>query len=208
MWRVSWIAMAVCFALSGCSRGPRAIPALYVDAEQASQRAMELHDGNGDGLLDAQELAAAPGLKYAAQRADTDGDAKLSSAEIAAMIDSWNDKSIGLLTLRCNVRLGKRALQGATVRLEPEPFLAGQVETAIGLTDDVGDTYLTIPKEKRPIPEAPPGVQIGLYRVVISKIENGTEKVPSKYNEETTLGQEVSFDDPGVKNGINYRLKK
>jgi len=191
----------------GCSQGPKAIPALYVDAKTASDRALELHDTDSDGKLDSDELTAAPGLAYAAERADKDGDASLSGDEIIEMVEAWNAKSIGLLTLRANIKLKGRPLAGANVRLEPEEFLDGQVEAAIGVTDEFGDAFLTVPKEKRPIADSPPGAQLGLYRVVISRQKNGKETVPTKYNVETTLGQEVSFDDPGVLNGIKYTLK-
>lgn len=201
------IAFITIFAV-GCKRGPEAIPALYVDARGASQRALELYDVNRNGQLDVEELQAAPGLEYAAKRADTDGDNSLSQAELTAMVDAWNEKSIGLLTLRCNVKLNKKPLAEATVRLEPETFLVGEIETAIGLTDEFGDAFLTVPKGKRPIADAPPGVQLGLYRVVISKVNARQETVPAKYNSATTLGQEVSFDDPGVQNGITFDLKK
>lgn len=194
--------------LVGCSRGPQAIPKLKVDAQAATARAFELHDADGDGLLSPDELATAPGLQYAAERADANGDENLDEAELTAMISAWNEKSIGLLTLRCLVTLNRRPLPDATVRLEPEAFLDGQVETAIGRTDEFGYAFLTVPKENRPIPDAPPGCQLGLYRVVISKLVDDREKIPARYNVETELGQEVAFDDPGVMNGITYRLKK
>ncbi len=208
VYKLTSFALASAFLLAGCNRGPQAIPALYVDAKQASKRALELHDTNQDGQLDAEELKAAPGLQYAAKRADEDGDSALSPDEILAMVEAWNEKSIGLLTLRCNVRLNKRPLAGASIRFEPSPFLDGQVEAAVGLTDEFGDAFLIVPKDKRPIPDAPPGAQIGLYRVVISKEKGGKESVPSKYNKDTTLGQEVSFGDPGVQNGIQFDLRK
>ena len=51
----------------GCSQGPKAIPALHVNAKAASSRALELHVTNSDGKLDSDELVAAPGLDYAAE---------------------------------------------------------------------------------------------------------------------------------------------
>ena len=37
---------------------------------------------------------------------------------------------------------------------------------------------------------------------------NGKETLPARYNTDTTLGQEVSYDDPGVKNrNVIYALK-
>ena len=204
---VAFLVSVVLIAAS-CSRGPRAIPSTRFRPKAVCAEAFELYDANGDEVLSTNELDASPGLKYAAKRNDTSGDGSLDRNEITIMVDGWNQKAIGLLTLRCTVKYKRRPLQGAIVRLEPEPFLQGVIESAHGITDEFGDALLTVPKEKRPIPDAPPGVQLGLYRVVISKMHSGEETIPAKYNQQTELGQEVSFDDPGVLNGIEYELKR
>ena len=205
---VNFAFLVIAPCLTGCFGGPDAIPPLHIDAKLASQTAMELHDTDGDGSLDANELKSAPALEYAAERADSDSNGALSTDEIVAMINAWNENAVGLVTAKCTVQMGRRALPGANIRLEPAPFLAGQIETAIGLTDEVGDALLSIPKDKRPIPDCPPGVQVGLYRVMISKEQNGKELIPPRYNTETTLGQEVSYNDPIVNSRKVFQLRK
>lgn len=202
-------ALAIAFLLfaTSCSTGPRAIPATRFKPKKILSKVLELYDTDGDELLSARELESSPGLKSASRRADTNDDGSLDKEEVIGMVDLWNQKAIGLLSLRCNVTYKRRPLQGATIRLEPEPFLDELIEVAHGVTDEFGDAFITVPKEKRPIPDAPPGVQIGLYRVVISKTKAGKETLPAKYNQATELGQEVSFDDPGVQNGIKYDLR-
>lgn len=193
----------VCFLLgSGCNGGPAPIPATRFNVKRCVAKALEIHDADADGSISASELESSPGLSYAAKRADSSGDGALDKAELAAMVEAWNEKSTGLIEVRGNVSYKKRPLQGAAVRLEPEPFLEGIVEMAVGVSDEFGDFYLSVPKDKRPIADAPPGVQLGLYRVVVSKSKDGNETLPSKYNTETVLGQEVSFGDPGVSNGM------
>lgn len=201
------LALAFIVCTASCNRGPRAIPSTRFKPKTICAKVMELYDSDGDEVLSAPELKSSPGLNYAAQRADTNEDGSLDTAEIIAMVDAWNQKAIGLLTLRCNVKYKRRPLQGADIRLEPEPFLEGLIETAYGVTDEFGDAFVTVPKDKRPIPDAPPGVQLGLYRVVISKTKSDKESVAAKYNVETEIGQEVSFEDPGVMNGIRYDLR-
>lgn len=191
----------------GCSRGPKAIPKFKVDAKAAWARVLELYDQDQDGNLSPEELKQEPALNVIS-RIDANGDQSLDESEFVDLIEGWNEKSLGLMSLRCTVTLGGRALAGANVTLQPAPFLEGQIESSIGLTDEYGDAFLTVPKEKRPIVDSPPGVQFGLYRVVISKLKDGKETIPAKYNVETVLGQEVSFDDPGVQNGIRYELKR
>jgi hypothetical protein len=59
----------------------------------------------------------------------------------------------------------------------------------------------SIPKELRPDPKTtPPGIQVGLYRVKISKMVGGKETIPRKYNDQTTLGQEAALDVPEIAN--------
>jgi hypothetical protein len=86
------------------------------------------------------------------------------------------------------------------VTFEPEAFLGDQIKKAVGVTTMYGDAMPTISPEDRPDPKMPGGVHLGLYKVRISKIVNGKEAVPAHYNQETTLGQEVSYDDPAVMN--------
>jgi hypothetical protein len=37
-------------------------------------------------------------------------------------------------------------------------------------------------------------MHLGIYKVKISKMDAGKETIPAKYNESTTLGQEVAQD--------------
>jgi hypothetical protein len=203
--RVGIVAVACVFVIA-CRRGPTPIPSTRINAKKAAAKALELYDQDGDSALSDAEMS--PGLRYAAKRADSNADGSLDATELRSMVDAWNKKSIGLLTLRCNVKYNRRPLAGAEVTLVPDPFLEGQIEAADGITDEYGDTYLSVPKEKRPIADAPPGVQLGLYQVVVSKRKGEKESIPAKFNTETELGQEVSFDDPGVLNGITYDLKR
>lgn len=200
------IVTLVSVSILACRRGPTPIPATSINAKSAAAKALEMYDKDSNGTLSDAEMS--PGLRYAAKRADANDDGALDATELRAMVDAWNQKSIGLFTLRCNVKFNRRPLAGAEVTLVPDPFLEGQVEAADGVTDEFGDTYLSVPKEKRPVADAPPGVQLGLYRVVVSKLKNGKESIPAKFNTESELGQEVSFDDPGVMNGITYDLKR
>jgi hypothetical protein len=51
------------------------------------------------------------------------------------------------------------------------------------------------------------GVQPGLYRVEVSKMVDGKETIPSKYNTETTLGVEVAQGSPVMIMGAQFELK-
>jgi hypothetical protein len=114
----------------------------------------------------------------------------------------------GLASVRCHVTLDGQPLVGAEVVFEPEEFLGEEIKTAAGKTNQFGDAAPTIPPEERPDPTLPGGAHFGLYRVRISKVTNGRELIPARYNKESILGQEVSYDDPGmINNNMGFALK-
>ena len=194
--------------LGGCSRGPAAIKPPRIDAAAASAAALAEFDTNADGVIGAEELNSAPGLRAGLAAFDTNGDDQIDGGEIESRIAAWRDSKVGLITIRCDVLLNGAPLEGANVTYEPEKFLGDQVQAATGATDRFGMAYMSIPKEKRPTADAPAGVQFGVYRVRVSKIVDGREVIPARYNTATELGQEISHDDPGVADGIRYELSR
>ena len=196
-WKSALI-LAPLAILVSCSGGPERIRPPYIDADDAAEQAMEMYDKDGDGFLADAELEAAPGLKAALATLDTDEDGKVSEQEIAERIRFWQATKGGITSIRCYVTMDSKPLVGATVTFEPEAFLGEAIQTAIGITNFSGSAGLSIPKENRPIADMPPGIQLGLFRVRISKLVDGEETVPAKYNTETILGQQVSTDDPAV----------
>jgi hypothetical protein len=95
-----------------------------------------------------------------------------------------------LFSIRLTVSLNSVPLEGATVLLEPEKFLQPEIEAAEGLTDASGAAALVRVKSRET------GVFPGVYNVRVSKVVDGKETIPSKYNEKTELGLEVANDVP------------
>jgi hypothetical protein len=184
--------------VSGCSSGTITVRQPAINASSAGSQALAMYDKNGDGVVSGEELDHAPALKEALPRLDTNGDKAVSADEIAARVNAWKAMEIGMTSVRCHVTLDGEPLAGATVTFEPEPFLGDEIKTAIGTTNPFGDAAPTIPKDQRPDPKLPGGIHLGLYKVRISKMANGKETIPTRYNAQTTLGQEVSNDDPAV----------
>jgi hypothetical protein len=192
------LSLASLLAALGCSSGPSAVTPPDIDAGDAASQAMEMYDKDGDGTIAGSELDAAVGLKAAMATLDANKDGSVQEDEISQRIDSWQASGVGVVALNCSVRLDGRPLEGAKVVFEPEPFLGDDIQTAEGETSPVGSTIISVPKANRPTADTPPGVQLGFYRVRISKEVAGKEAIPAKYNTETTLGQEVAPDDPSI----------
>jgi hypothetical protein len=195
------------FAVS-CSRGPAPIKQPSISASSAGKLAMEQYDKDGDGKVAGAELEAAPALKAAIKNLDTDGDGGVSAAEVSARVNAWKGMETSLVSVPCKVTLDGEPLVGATVTFEPESFLGDDVKHAIGTTTPYGMAAPSVPAEERADPKSPSGAYFGLYKVRISKMVGGKETIPARYNTQTILGQEVSYDDPGVKNrNIVFALK-
>ena len=192
----------------GCSGGPAAVEMPNFDPDGAAEQALVLYDTDKDGFVAGEELENAPSLRAAIKTLDADKDGRVSEEEIANRIRSWEKRGFGLMTIVCEATLNNRPLGETTITFEPEEFLGGVIQEARGVTSGLGSAYLAIPKEKRPTPDTPPGMQAGFYKVRISKIVDGKETIPSQYNTETILGQQISLDDPAILNKqLRFNLK-
>lgn len=195
-------------ALAGCGGGPERIEPPAIDAGAAGSQAVELYDKNGDGAVAGDELEAASPLKACLATLDADSDGNVTAAEVTRRVETWQGTRGGVTSVLVYVTMDGSPLPGATVTFEPEPYLGQEIQAAVGVTNIDGVAAPMIPKEKRPTPNMPPGMQLGLYKVRISKQAGGTETIPAKYNAETTLGQQVAPDDPAViRHRIEFDLK-
>jgi hypothetical protein len=201
------VAIGVPVLLAGCSSSSISVYGPKYSSSAGSQ-AMQQYDTDGDGVVSGAELDKAPGLKAALARFDTNEDKGVSADEITERIAKWQDSNVALTAFGFQVTLDGQPLPEAEVIFEPEAFLGEDIKLAAGKTGLIGDCTATIPKELRPDPKlSPPGVNLGLYKVKISKIVGGKETVPRKYNEETILGQEVARDVPEIANNrVKYAL--
>jgi EF hand domain-containing protein len=160
----------------------------------AAAEAIAEYDTNHDGVISGAELDKCPALKRSLSRYDTNGDGKITADHIAAHIAMWQETNTALTQLGLLITLDGKPLAGATVTAEPEKFLGPAMLPASGMTGSDGGTMMRISKDK-------PGIQHGLYKVRISKVVNGKEVVPARYNTETELGIEVAQDVPELASG-------
>lgn len=210
-WKVNMLVVAALLLatpFASCTFGPPRVTQPGINASRAGSLAIETYDKNSDGIVSGDELEHAPALKAALPRLDINGDKGVSADEVAARVNAWKAMQSGMTTVRMHITLDGQPLAGAKVVLEPEAFLGDEIKTAYGTTNQFGDVAPTIPPEERPDPKLPGGAHFGLYKMRVSKVVNGKESIPARYNTETALGQEVSYDDPGMKsNNITFALK-
>lgn len=192
----------------GCRRGPVAVKQPSIDADSAGREALALYDTDKNGTISGAELDASPPLKSALPRLDTNGDGGVSAAEVAERVRAWKAMRTGLASWRCHLTLDGQPLAGARMVLEPEPFLGSHIKPASGESNQFGDVSPSVAREDLPDPTLPGGVHFGLYRVRITSAGVGKETLPARYNTETTLGQEVAYDEPGMaKNDVRIALE-
>ncbi len=192
----------------GCGGRGDGFTAPNFDPFAASQDAIDTYDTDKNGFISGEELEKTPGLKAGIKNFDSDGDGQVSADEISQRVETWVHMDMALMSLSCDVTLDGQPLEGAVVTFDPEEYLGGVTQQAVGTTSMIGVVMPKVPKEKRPSLDAPPGIQPGLYRVRVSKVINGKETIPARYNTETILGIQVSKDDAAIVNkAVRFNLK-
>lgn len=196
MARVRQIPAALLLAacLVGCSRGPSRVKPPRIDPDSSATEAIKLYDRDGDGALNAAEMAKCPGMLNEVKAYDVDANGLVTREEISARIKDLRRHGIGLTRLNCDVSVNGRGLKDATIQFEPEPYLGDEIKAAEGVTDERGVAQMAIPAEQLPEDQRDlKAIHYGTYRV---RITHPKVKLPAKYNTETTLGYESRPGDP------------
>lgn len=183
---------ALLAASIGCSDQPAAVKAPPIDPSKSVEACLLQYDTNTDRRLSREELASCPALLNAIDHYDQDGDKEISATELMNRFVAWGESGLGISTLACRVTLKGQPLANAAIRFVPEDCFAGVLQPATGTTDESGTAMLSIDAAHLP-PDAHNmrGVQQGLYRV---EVTHAKVKIPAKYNTETRLGKEISFE--------------
>ncbi|MFO0911993.1 MAG: hypothetical protein U0795_03475 [Pirellulales bacterium] len=196
-----WIGLAgLLMSIAGCF-GPKAMPTPVWNPDVAADNCMKQYDTDSDGSLNKKELAASPGLNAAVSYLDADGDKKLSREEIRARIQLYQETKVNKQQL-CRVTIGETPVMDAEVEFVPEDFLKEFIVPARGSVPPGSQDGIVIMSSEG-LPDA---VQVGLYKV---KITSPSMKIPPQYNEETTLGYEVSPVTIQGRDGVpEFKIKR
>lgn len=186
-------AVAAMFALvSGCDSPPSRI--YQIDASSTTLAAALIDEGDKDKnrALSTDELKSMPYVAPMAAAYDANRDHLLSEQEIADRLGSVVfDPRKALATGEFVVTRKGSPLAGAEVRLLPAPGLVDYLPIATGKSNRDGIARMTMEAEHRPAnaPNVAGLIRPGLYRI---EVTHPSIPVPAKYNEQTTLGVEVS----------------
>jgi len=161
---------------------------------------MELYDTDQDGELNQSEMESVPALLNALAEIDTDSSGTISEAEIRSRVEYFVQTRTGRISIACRVVHGGRPIPNAIVTFEPEPFIADMIEPATGSTMRDGMAMMHVEDNQG-------GVQPGFYKVRITRLSaSGRETLPAKYNNETTLGQEITTGSLALSEGLVFEL--
>ena len=191
--------LAIVFT-AGCSRRPSRVHPPSIDASSAGREAIRQYDLDGDGKVSGAELDQAPSLKFALSRLDSNGDGAVTAADVTARVRAWQESRVGRMSVVLTILANGKPLEGATVTLDPEPFLGRNIQPATGITDSSGLVMPTIETGS----DDPPGVAPGFYLVRVAK--DGMD-IPPMYNTETVLGVELAQDVEEMEEGIVFDLR-
>ena len=194
LWHGLLLTIAVTLAVNstGCSSKPPRVRPINIDPATAAQRAITERDADSEGELSSEELDKAPGLKSSLGRMDSDGSGSLSSIEIENRLKAWKEQQMGVRSLKVLVTMNGKPIENADIEFTPEPFLGELAKPAFGFTNEKGVANISHDKQDMPRgAEGGRGVTNGLFRI---KITQPTKSIPAKYNEQTTLGQEIAID--------------
>jgi hypothetical protein len=179
--------------LAGCDGGPAPVAVPTINPSAAAAQAMADYDANKDGALDEAELKKVPSLTHHPAKWDTNGDKRIDAAEITKRLGDIYGQQVGLMNFTLIVHHNGKPLEGAKVKVIPEPFLGAAIKPAEGTTAQLGYASLSvsdadIPGDLRGRVKA---MHNGLYKV---EVTHPTVKLPPIYNSATTLGIEVTND--------------
>lgn len=176
---------------NGC-RSPKRTELPELSPEEAGAKAVKMYDTNKDKALDKTELKKCGALAHAMKKIDKNTDNKITAEEIAGRIRDIRATKIAILDVPIAVKWNGKLMAGVEVRIVPEEFMGPGIKAASGVTGRDGVAALQIEGRQRP------GVHLGYFKIKVSKKSGGSESIPKKYNENTTLGVEISPDIRGI----------
>ncbi len=111
--------------ICGCSFGPSRVEVPELDPAEAASAAVEEYDSDKDQSISQSESSACPAIAGSFKLYDANQDGLVSQAEVQSRLEAMLGAGIGRMPCMCVVYAGDsdRPIEGAKVRVVPEPFL-------------------------------------------------------------------------------------
>lgn len=188
--------------LEGCGAGPDRIEAPEWAPDQFADQILAKLDAGADGSLATDELAPTPGLAWGAKYIDANKDGVLSRDELVDRFQFYRKLNVGATSKELEFVYNGRPIPDAKVKLIPEFFLEGLLESATGETNVLGIADIQAEGVEQI------GLRPGYYRITV---ESPRVKLPAKYAtaDATPLGVEIApySNDPAAYGTIRLQLK-
>lgn len=193
---------------TGCSGRPDALQTDFAPSRTASH-ALATYDTDSDGQIGGNELESVPAIKKNLSLYDSDGDGSVSEDELEARFETWEEAGVAFRRLDVKLTLDGRPLPNAKIIFEPEVYMSEWVKPATGTTDKAGMAKVSVAPDDLPAEIKQrglnlQGVYVGAYKV---KIEHPGSKLPDKFRNGTTLGEDTSRDALDVSTHIDIRTR-
>jgi hypothetical protein len=195
------VSLVLLLVAGGCSGSPQRVNPPEIDPSTAAAAAMETYDTDHDGKLSNEELMKCPGVLISMKKYDVNGDKAIDAAEFEQRLTQLLKNKTGATQLACHIVYQGKSLPGATVVLEPEPYLGDEIQAAEGVTSNSGMADVGMPAENAP--EALKNLKLIQYGTFKVRVTHPTIQIPAKYNTDTTLGYETIPGEPTASFTLN-----
>jgi len=182
--------------LAGCTGRPGRVDVADIDPSTAASQALEIYDSDGDDRLSDAELRNVPGILKWKALYDLDSDQFVTGEEIAERLEKWQADKLAFRSINASVKLDGRPLANVQVSLEPEAYLGGAAKRASGVTNARGYATLSVSPDDLPEDIKARGMRIsGVYAGTYKiKLSHPQRTLPEVAENGIGLGDEVARD--------------
>ena len=203
------VALLCVVSFTGCTGRPSRVDVADIDPTDAAAQAIELYDTDGDERLSDAELREVPGILKWKQLYDLDADNYVAEEEVVQRLEKWRSDKLAFRSISANVKLDGRPLPNVQIVLTPEPYLGDAAKPASGVTNERGYATLAVSPDDLPAAIKERGIKIsGVYPGTYKiKLSHPQRRLPGASADGIALGDEIARDtlDTSVEIALSSR---
>ena len=203
------VALLCVVSSAGCTGRPSRVDVADIDPSDAAAQAIELYDTDGDERLSDAELREVPGILKWKQLYDLDADNYVAEEEVVQRLEKWRSDKLAFRSISANVKLDGRPLPNVQIVLTPEPYLGDAAKPASGVTNERGYATLAVSPDDLPAAIKERGIKIsGVYPGTYKiKLSHPQRRLPGASADGIALVDEIARDtlDTSVEIALSSR---